>query len=120
VLDGAAGRGHDGAMLIVAGHLELEPDDRDAFVADAVTSVELARGTPGCLDFSVSPDPVDPTRVNVLERWESADALLGFRGNGPDDGVADRVVEFHLDEYEVTVARLPQEFSSSDQVHGQA
>lgn len=98
-------------MLIVAGHLELEPDDRDTFVTDAVTAVELARGTPGCLDFSVSADPLDPARVNVLERWESSEALLAFRGNGPDDGIADRIVEFHVDEYEVAVARLPQQFS---------
>jgi quinol monooxygenase YgiN len=105
---------HDGAVLIVAGHLELEPADRDVFVADAVPSVELARATPGCLDFSVSADPVDPERVNVLERWESADALLAFRGNGPDDGIADRIIEFHLDEYEVTVARLPRELSSPE------
>lgn len=101
-------------MLIVAGHLELEPDDRDAFVADSATSVELARGTPGCHDFSVSADPLDPMRVNVLERWESAEALLAFRGNGPDDGIVDRIVEFHLDEYEVTAARLPQQFSGDE------
>jgi quinol monooxygenase YgiN len=98
-------------MIIVAGHLELEKQDRDAFVADATTSVELARGTPGCHDFSVSADPLDPTRVNVLERWESVEAMLAFRGTGPDDGIADRIVEFHLDEYEVTLARLPQQFS---------
>jgi quinol monooxygenase YgiN len=98
-------------MLIVAGHLELEPTDRDAFVADATTSVQLARSTVGCLDFSVSADPTDPTRVNVLERWESPEALVAFRGNGPDDGIADRVVEFHVDEYEVAVVRLPQQFS---------
>ncbi len=99
-------------MIIVAGHLELEPEDRDAFVADAATSVALARSTAGCHDFSVSADPLDPTRVNVLERWESAETLLAFRGNGPDDGIADRVVEFHLDEYEVALARLPQQFSA--------
>jgi heme-degrading monooxygenase HmoA len=98
-------------MIIVAGHLELEPTDRDTFVADSVPAALLARGTPGCLDFSVSADPIDPERVNVLERWESVEALLAFRGNGPDDGIADRIVEFHLDEYDVTLARLPQQFS---------
>ena len=101
-------------MIIVAGHLELEQDDRDTFVADSVTAVELARATPGCLDFSVSADPLDPTRVNILERWETAEALLAFRGNGPDDGIADRIVEFHLDEYDVVLARLPQEFSGDE------
>jgi quinol monooxygenase YgiN len=96
-------------MIVVAGHLELEPADRDAFVADSASSVTLARGTAGCLDFSVSADPLDHTRVNVLERWESDEALLAFRGNGPADGIVDRVLEFHLDEYEVVVARLPQQ-----------
>ena len=94
-------------MIIVTGHLELEPADRDAFVADSATAVALARETPGCLDFSVSADPLDPARVNVLERWDAAAGLLAFRGNGPDGGIVDRVLEFHVDEYEVTVARLP-------------
>jgi quinol monooxygenase YgiN len=94
-------------MIIVAGHLELEPADRDAFVADSATSVALARGTEGCLDFSVSADPLDPTRVNVLERWETDAALLAFRGNGPADGIVDRVLAFDVEEYEVTVAHLP-------------
>jgi heme-degrading monooxygenase HmoA len=99
-------------MIIVAGHLELEPHDRDTFVVDSVPAVELARTTPGCHDFSVSADPLDPTRVNVLERWESTESLLAFRGNGPDDGIAGRIIEFHLDEYEVALARLPQQFSA--------
>ena len=94
-------------MIIVAGHVELEPADRDAFVADSATAVALARGTEGCLDFSVSADPLDPTRVNVCERWETSEALLAFRGDGPADGLVDRVLAFDVEEYEVTVAHLP-------------
>ena len=29
-------------------------------------------------------DPLEPDRVNVYEEWESEDALLAFRGAGPD------------------------------------
>ena len=71
-------------MIIVAGHLVVSPADRDGYVADCAEVVRLARAAPGCLDFAVSADPVDPARVNVYERWRSASALESFRGSGPD------------------------------------
>jgi hypothetical protein len=27
-------------------------------------------------------DPLDPTRINIFERWDSEDELLAFRGAG--------------------------------------
>jgi quinol monooxygenase YgiN len=73
-------------MLIVAGHLIVDPATRDAYVAECVRVVELARSAPGCLDFAVTADTADPARVNVYERWESEEQLLAFRGAGPDAG----------------------------------
>ena len=70
-------------MIIVAGHLVVSPTDRDAYVADCADVVRLARSTPGCLDFAISADALDPARVNVHERWQSASALESFRGSGP-------------------------------------
>ena len=93
-------------MIIVAGHLDVDPEARDAFVADSATAVRRARSTPGCLDFAVSADPVDPVRVNVLERWETAEALLAFRGDGPDDGVSAHIQDLQVEEYEVVRATL--------------
>ena len=52
---------HNRGMLIVSGHLVLDPADRDAHVIASVGAVRLARQAPGCLDFAVSADPVDPT-----------------------------------------------------------
>jgi hypothetical protein len=37
----------------------------------------LARQAPGCLDFAVSADPVDPAQVNVFEWWAGTEALDG-------------------------------------------
>ena len=70
-------------MIIVAGHLTVAPDRRDAFLADAVTVITAARDAPGCIDFHLSADPIDPTRINIFEHWDSADAVEAFRGSGP-------------------------------------
>ena len=68
-------------MLIVSGHLVLDPADRDAHVIASAGAVRLARQAPGCLDFAVSADPVDPTRVNVFERWARPEDLEAFRAS---------------------------------------
>ncbi len=70
-------------MLIIAGHLVVDPVERDGYVADCRPVVEAARKTPGCLAFSISADSVDPARVWVFERWEDEEQLLAFRGSGP-------------------------------------
>ncbi len=73
-------------MLIIAGYLVISPTDRDAYVEECVAEVEAARAATGCLDFSVTADSVDRSRVRVYERWESEPQLLAFRGSGPSDG----------------------------------
>ena len=69
-------------MLIIAGSLILDSDDRAAFLALNVDVVAQARQAAGCLDFVQAADPLDPTRINVFERWDSEDQLLAFRGVG--------------------------------------
>lgn len=88
--------------IVVTGHLELDPHDRDAFVADSIEFVRAARATAGCLDFAISADPIAAGRVNVLERWESEATLTAFRGDGPDDDSAARILGMHMHDYEVT------------------
>ncbi len=88
-LAGPVGRQNE-AMLIVCGHLVLDPADRDTHVVASAGAVRLARQLPGCLDFAVSADPVDPTRVNIFERWARSEDLDAFRASGdPDDGPVD-------------------------------
>ncbi len=97
----AASVARDPGPVIVTGHLELDPADRDAFVADRAEFVRAARSAPGCLDFAMSADTVEPGRVNILERWESKQALHAFRGDGPDDDSAARVLDFDVHDYAV-------------------
>ncbi|MGL5818723.1 MAG: putative quinol monooxygenase [Phycicoccus sp.] len=72
-------------MIIVAGSLHVDPAERERYLGLVATVTPRAREAPGCLDFVQAPDPVDPARINVYERWESDDALLAFRGSGGDD-----------------------------------
>jgi quinol monooxygenase YgiN len=88
--------------LIVAGRLHLDPADRDAFVRDAHRAVRAARSAPGCLDFALTADSVDPGRVDVYERWASEEALLAFRGSGPDDATAVRILDADVRRYTVS------------------
>lgn len=75
-------------MIIVSGRIYVRPEGRQAFVTASAEAVALARQTPGCRDFVVAADPLEPDRVNVYEEWESEQALLAFRSAGPDDAMS--------------------------------
>jgi quinol monooxygenase YgiN len=91
-------------MLIVCGHLVLDPADRDSHVVASAGAVRIARQAPGCLDFAVSADPVDPARVNVFERWARREDLDAFRASSSsDDETVDfsRIRRFEIEQYTV-------------------
>jgi len=70
-------------MIVVTGHLTLDPAERERYLAECHQVVLLGRAAPGCLDFALSADLVDPARINVLEVWEVQEQLDRFRGSGP-------------------------------------
>ena len=70
-------------MMIVAGHLVVAPENRERYLAGCVDVVEQARRAPGCLDFALTSDLLDPGRINIFERWESQAAVESFRGAVP-------------------------------------
>jgi quinol monooxygenase YgiN len=72
-------------MIIVSGRIFVRPGARPGFLASSAEAVAQARRYPGCRDFVVAADPLEPDRVNVYEEWESEEALLAFRGTGPDE-----------------------------------
>lgn len=84
--------------VLIVGHLTIARGRRDAFVAQSFDAVRKARATSACLHFSVSPDPIEPNRVNVCERWSSRAALLAFREEGPDETDWSAVEAFHVQE----------------------
>jgi quinol monooxygenase YgiN len=69
-------------VLIIAGSLILDPADRAAFLAANADVVGQARQAAGCLDFVQAADPLDPSRINIFERWDTENNLLAFRGAG--------------------------------------
>lgn len=88
-------------MIIVAGHLIVDPDGRSEYLAGCADAVRAARAAPGCLDFALGADLLDPGRVNALERWTTPEALAAFRGAGPDDGHLDAILGFAVEEFTV-------------------
>ena len=94
-------------MLIIAGHLIVHAEDRDRYVADSSNVVEQARNAPGCLDFALTADTLDYARVNIFERWRTDDELTAFRGTGPDDTTAERIVEAAVQKYQISSVESP-------------
>ena len=92
-------------MVIVAGHLVVDPTERDDYLSGCVEVVRQARRAPGCLDFSLSADIIDPGRINIFERWESQAAVEAFRGDGTSGEQGAAIVSAAVAEYDVTAER---------------
>lgn len=94
-------------MWIIAGHVTVDDEQRDAYVAAHRDLVRRARQADGCLDVAITADPVDPGRVNNFERWESWDAIEAWRAvaRAPETGIELRDVD--VTAYEVAGSRPP-------------
>ena len=96
-------------MVIVGGWFEVDPSERDAFVASRVDGMRRSRAERGCIEYVVAADPVDPGRVVLFERWETQadlDAhLAAARGapRGESASVAPKSVTIRV--YDVTGER---------------
>ena len=88
-------------MLIVAGYLVVDPLQRDSYLEDCGAVVRQARKSPGCLDFAISADLIEPDRIDVFERWESRVVLDEFRGSGPSEEQQGSIVSASVCEYDV-------------------
>jgi quinol monooxygenase YgiN len=66
-------------MIIIAGHTLTESGRRDAAVQAFSGMLERARKHDGCLDLSISADPLDAERINVFELWRDQESLDAWR-----------------------------------------
>ena len=89
-------------MLIVAGHLTVDPAQREAYLETCREVVDAARTTEGCLDFAITADLQDAARVNVYERWVGREPLDTFRGAGVSDDQGAMIRSASVAEYAVT------------------
>jgi quinol monooxygenase YgiN len=92
-------------VVIVAGYSIVDPAERDDYLSGCVDVVRQARRSPGCLDFALSADLIEPGRINVFERWESQAAVEAFRGSGPTDEQGTAIVSAAVAEYDVEAER---------------
>jgi quinol monooxygenase YgiN len=88
-------------VVIVAGHVVVDPQQRNDYLSGCVEVVRQARRTAGCLDFSISADLLEMGRINVFERWESMAAVEAFRGSGPSDEQGAAILAASVAEYDV-------------------
>lgn len=92
-------------MVIVAGHVTVEPQQREPYLAACIRIVEQGRDAAGCLDLAVAADLIDPGRVNVYERWESQAALDAYRSNAPGTGQDAAMLSVSVVEYDIADER---------------
>jgi len=93
--------------VIVSGHLTVAPQTRDEYLRDCAGVVRAARAAPGCLDFAIGADLIEPGRINVFERWDSRAAVEAFRGDGPSGEQNAALLDASVAEYVVSGAAKP-------------
>ena len=58
-------------MLIVAGHVRVDPAHREAANAAANAVMAATRAEPGCISYTFSADLDDESLFHVFEEWQS-------------------------------------------------
>jgi quinol monooxygenase YgiN len=75
--------------IVVTGTFTVEPGDRDAFIEAAKAGMVKSRAEDGCEEYVLAPDPLDPARVVLSEKWRDQAALdahiaaMSGGGGGP-------------------------------------
>ncbi|MCB0994166.1 MAG: antibiotic biosynthesis monooxygenase [Acidimicrobiales bacterium] len=94
-------------MLIVAGHFQVDPADRDEFISTKHDAMRETRTEGGCLEYVMSADPIDDSRVMLFERWADQDAfdahMAAIAARGPGGGPAPK--GFSVEIYDVAGVR---------------
>jgi quinol monooxygenase YgiN len=96
-------------MIIIAGSITVDPAERDRYLEIFSDVTPMARKATGCLDFVQAPDPLDPARINVYERWDDEEHLHAFRASGgpppPDD--APEILSADVRKYRIASVESP-------------
>jgi quinol monooxygenase YgiN len=62
-------------MVIVLGAFEVNPEEREAFIANRIALMRHSRAEAGCITYAFSPDPIDAGTVVLTERWADRASL---------------------------------------------
>jgi quinol monooxygenase YgiN len=88
-------------MIIVSGSLKLDASRREQYLAACRPIIEAACAASGCIDFHLTPDPLDPERINVFEQWKNAESVEQFRQSGPDADMAEAILAANVQQHEI-------------------
>jgi quinol monooxygenase YgiN len=92
-------------MLIIAGHFEVDPEQRDQFISDRVEAMRKSQAEPGCITYVFMADPTSPGLVRLFERWESKEALathLGVLRSTPQPASDIKILSAEIQQYEIS------------------
>lgn len=96
-------------MIVVGGTFEVNPAEREAFIAERVSMIRRSRAEPGCEEYTFAADPVEPGRVVLFERWTdqaALDAHLGaLRSDPPSPAPAITATSTTITLYDVSGER---------------
>jgi quinol monooxygenase YgiN len=62
-------------LIIVTGTFDVDPAQRDAMLEAVLAPMRATQGEPGCIDYVMMADPLQPGRVRLFERWVDAASL---------------------------------------------
>jgi quinol monooxygenase YgiN len=62
-------------MIVIAGHVTLDPNQREQAVAAAREMMSETRREKGCISYTFSADLDEPGRFRIFEEWEGDEAL---------------------------------------------
>ena len=62
-------------MLIIAGTLDLPPENRGKLLEAAQPMMRASEAEDRCHNYLMMPDPFEAGRVRIFELWENEDAL---------------------------------------------
>jgi quinol monooxygenase YgiN len=64
-----------GGMLIIAGEFNVEPSDRDKFLAAAGPMMAETMKEEGCHAYVFTPSTTDPAVIHLFEKWDDESNL---------------------------------------------
>jgi hypothetical protein len=76
-------------MVIVAGHITVDAEQRESYLAGCMSVVDKARRADGCLDFAITADLLDKT----------------FRSSGPSNKQRAAMPSVSVAEYDIADVR---------------
>lgn len=93
------------AMIIVSGAIYVDEADRESYVSECRELIVAARGSEGCVDFYLAPDPIASDRINVYEEWDSVEAVEAFRGSGPSSAQTATIRKSNVFQHDVASSK---------------